>query len=168
MYYGVCNYSDIGTLKVITAREHVVFSGAVTSHSKSVRRHRQRRGHASHARYTVQSPTLKGEIRISASLSRNGARTRAISVTGTHSTSYATEPSTSSWVSIFLLNLGLGTVLLHLFWSQGPTYPNTTEEADAVTMQSCDTSLGMHRDKLGKQANIIPLCTDANCGDATG
>ena len=46
---------DVGTLKVVTARELVVFSGSVTFHSLSMRRHRHLRGHASHERYTVSS-----------------------------------------------------------------------------------------------------------------
>ena len=42
-----------GTLRVVTARELVVLSGSLTSHSKSVRRLRHLRGHASHERYIV-------------------------------------------------------------------------------------------------------------------
>ena len=44
-----------GTLRVVTARELVVLSGSFTSHSKSVRRLRHLRGHASHERYTVSN-----------------------------------------------------------------------------------------------------------------
>ena len=42
-----------GTLRVVTARGHIVLIGPFTSHSKSVRRLRHLRGHASHERYTV-------------------------------------------------------------------------------------------------------------------
>ena len=54
---------DVGTLRVITARELVVVSGSFVSYSVSVRRHRLLRGYASHERYTVSS-VAGGEINL--------------------------------------------------------------------------------------------------------
>ena len=48
-------YSDIATLKVVTARELVVLSGSFTSHSMSVRGHRHLRGRGSPERYAVSN-----------------------------------------------------------------------------------------------------------------
>ena len=59
---------DVGTLRVITARELVVLSGSSTSHSKLVRWHRQLRGHGSHEQFTVSN--IKGEKQISTSIYR--------------------------------------------------------------------------------------------------
>ena len=53
--YREYTFLDAGALRVVTARELVVFSGSFTSHSMSVKRHRQLRGHASHERYTVSN-----------------------------------------------------------------------------------------------------------------
>ena len=44
-----------GALRVVTARELVIFSGFLASESKSVRRCRHLCGHASHDRHTVSS-----------------------------------------------------------------------------------------------------------------
>ena len=52
MHMEYYNYSDIGTLRVVTARK-LVLSGSFTSHSMSVRQHPHLRDLASHGRYTV-------------------------------------------------------------------------------------------------------------------
>ena len=48
-------HSYLGTLRVVTAREHVVLSGSFMSHSMSARPHRHLCGHVSHKRYTVSN-----------------------------------------------------------------------------------------------------------------
>ena len=55
--YGVCNL-DVGTLRVVTARELVALSCSVTFHSRSVRRRRHLRGHAAtrDRRFNLQKP----------------------------------------------------------------------------------------------------------------
>ena len=46
---------EIGTLRVVTAREVVILSGSFTSHLKLLGRHCHLHGHMSHERYTVSS-----------------------------------------------------------------------------------------------------------------
>ena len=46
---------DVGTLRVVTAREHVVLSGSFMFQAKSVRRLRHLRGHASPERHRVSN-----------------------------------------------------------------------------------------------------------------
>ena len=48
-------YLDVGTLRVVSARELVILSGSFTSHSKSVWWPRHLCGHVSHARCTVSN-----------------------------------------------------------------------------------------------------------------
>ena len=53
--WSILYFRCIGALTVITARELVVLSGSLTSHSMSVRRLHHLRGHASHKGYTVSN-----------------------------------------------------------------------------------------------------------------
>ena len=54
-------YSDIGTLRVVTARELVVLGGSFNmSHSKSVRLHCHLCCHSSHKRYTLTVSSVEG------------------------------------------------------------------------------------------------------------
>ena len=71
---------------MVTAREHILVSGACMSRSKSVRRHRHLPGHASHERYMQFLTMLKGEKQIFTSL----PQTRPARVTRELSTSHFT------------------------------------------------------------------------------